>query len=161
MVLFIFGNSPGSLSHHFLAYSWKLGNRSSSEGLRSFKPSRGTNLLVLIILAGNMKMNPDPRSQCRQCKKYCKATDKVVKCQECSECFHLSWANLSEKELLELGSENKSWTPLKLLRSQLQKIKCKHKGNKPPPPPPQSMVWWTSISETLFGQIDSTNQVHH
>ena len=40
-----FGNSPDSLSH-FLAYSRKLGNRRSSEGLRSFKPSRGTNLLV-------------------------------------------------------------------------------------------------------------------
>ena len=40
-----FGNLPGSLSH-FLAYSRKLGNRRSSEGLRSFKPSRGTNLLV-------------------------------------------------------------------------------------------------------------------
>ena len=30
-----FGNLPGSLSH-FLAYSRKLGNRRSSEGLRSF-----------------------------------------------------------------------------------------------------------------------------
>ena len=79
-----FGNLPGSLSH-FLAYSRKLGNRRSSEGLRSFKPSRGTNLLVLIILAGDIEMNPGPRSQCRQCKKYCKATDKVVKCQECSK----------------------------------------------------------------------------
>ena len=36
-----FGKSPGSLSHS-LAYSRKLGNRRSSEGLHSFKPSRGT-----------------------------------------------------------------------------------------------------------------------
>ena len=91
---------------HFLAYSRKLGNRRSSEGLRSFKPSRGTNLLVLIILAGDIEMNPGPRSQCRQCKKYCKATDKVVKCQECSKCFHVSCTNLSEKEL---GSEKETW----------------------------------------------------
>ena len=61
-----FGNLPGSLSH-FLAYSKKRGNRRSSEGLRSFKPSRGTKLLVLIILAGDIEMNPGPRSQCRQC----------------------------------------------------------------------------------------------
>ena len=53
----------------FWPYSRKLGNRRSSEGLRSFKPSRGTNLLVLIILAGDIEMNPGPRSQCRQCKK--------------------------------------------------------------------------------------------
>ena len=51
-------------------------------------------------------MNPGPRSQWRQCKKYCKATDKVVKCQECSKCFHVSCANLSEKEL---GSEKETW----------------------------------------------------
>ena len=55
-----FGNSPGSL-FHFLAYSRKIGNRRSSEGLRSFKASRGTNLLVLIILAGDIEMNPGPR----------------------------------------------------------------------------------------------------
>ena len=100
-----FGNSPGSLSR-FLAYSRKLGNCRSSEGLRSLKPSRGTNLLVLIILAGDIEMNLGPRSQCRQCKTYFKATDKVVKCQECSKCFHVSCANLSEKEL---GSEKESW----------------------------------------------------
>ena len=84
----------------------KLGNNRRSEGLCSFKPSRGTNLLVLIILAGDIEMNPGPRYQCRQCKKYCKATDKVVKCQECSKCFHVSRANLSEKEL---GSEKETW----------------------------------------------------
>ena len=38
-----FGNSPGSLSH-FLSYSRKLGNRRSSEGLRSFKPSSGLGI---------------------------------------------------------------------------------------------------------------------
>ena len=60
-----FGNSPGSL-FHFVAYTRKLGNRRSSEGIRSFKPSTGTDLLVLLILAGDIEMNPGPRSQCRQ-----------------------------------------------------------------------------------------------
>ena len=39
-------------------------------------------------------------------QKYCKATDKFVKCQECSKCFHMSCVNLSEKEL---GSEKETW----------------------------------------------------
>ena len=39
-------------------------------------------------------------------QKYCKATDKVVKYQECSKCFHVSCANLSKKEL---GSEKETW----------------------------------------------------
>ena len=58
----------GNISH-FLAYSRKLGNRRSSEGLQSFKPSKGTNLLTLIILAGDIEMIPGPRFLCRLCKK--------------------------------------------------------------------------------------------
>ena len=73
---------------HFWHTQGNLENCRSSEGLRSFKPSRGTNLLVLIILAGDIEMNP--------------STDKVVKCEECRKYFHASCANLSEKELLEL-----------------------------------------------------------
>ena len=42
----------------------KLGNHRSSEGLCSFKPSKGTNLFILIILAGDIEMNPGPRLQC-------------------------------------------------------------------------------------------------
>ena len=58
-----------------LASIRKLGNRRSSEGLRSFKPSKGTNLFILIILAGDIEMNQGPRFQCGLCKKYCKASD--------------------------------------------------------------------------------------
>ena len=54
-------------------------------------------------------MNPGPRSQCRLCKKYCKASEKSVKCEECEKCFHTSCVNLDEKELLELESGNGSW----------------------------------------------------
>ena len=43
-----------------LASIRKLGNRRSSEGLRSFKPSKGTNLFILIILSGDIEMNPGP-----------------------------------------------------------------------------------------------------
>ena len=35
-----------------------LGNCRSSEGLRSFKPSKETNLITLLILAGDIEMNP-------------------------------------------------------------------------------------------------------
>ena len=80
----------------------KLGKCRSSEGLRSFNPSKGTNLLILIILAGDIEMNPGPRSQCRLCKKYCKASEKSVKCEECKKRFHTSCISLDEKELLEL-----------------------------------------------------------
>ena len=54
---------------HFLAYTRKLGNRRSSEGLRSFKSSNGTILITLLILAGDIELNPGPRFQCRLCTK--------------------------------------------------------------------------------------------
>ena len=62
---------------------------------------KGTNLLILIILAGDIEMNLGPRSQCRLCKKYCKASEKSVKCEECEKRFHTSCISLDEKELLE------------------------------------------------------------
>ena len=43
-----------------LACTRKLGKCRSSEGLRSFNPSKGTNLPILIILAGDIEMNPGP-----------------------------------------------------------------------------------------------------
>ena len=41
-----------------LACTRKLGKCRSSEGLHSFNPSKGTNLLILIILAGDIEMKP-------------------------------------------------------------------------------------------------------
>ena len=74
---------PHSRDSQCLASIWKLGNRRSSEGLRGFKPSKGTNLFILIILAGDIEMNQGPRFQCGLCKKYCKASDKPLECEEC------------------------------------------------------------------------------
>ena len=89
--------------------TWKLGNRRSSEGLRSFKPSKGTNLFILIILAGDIEMNPGPRFQCGLCKKYCKASDRLLECEECEKRFHASCSNLSDNELLRIESGDGAW----------------------------------------------------
>ena len=80
----------------------KLGNLRSSEGLRSFKPSKGTNLLILIILAGDIEINPGPRFQCGLCRKYWKASDRLLECEECEKRFHASCSNLGDNELLRI-----------------------------------------------------------
>ena len=56
----------------------------SSGGLRSFNPSKGTNLLILIILVGDIEMNPGPRTLYNvvSAKTYCKASEKSVKCED-------------------------------------------------------------------------------
>ena len=92
-----------------LASIRKLGNRRSSEGLRSFKPSKGTNLFILIILAGDIEMNPGPRFQCGLCKKYCKASDRLLECEECEKRFPASCSNLSDNEFLRIESGDGAW----------------------------------------------------
>ena len=92
-----------------LASIRKLGYRRSSEGLRSFKPSKGTNLFILIILAGDVEMNPGPRFQCGLCKKYCKASDRFIECEECEKRFHASCLNLGDDELLRIESGDEAW----------------------------------------------------
>ena len=111
--------TSGNISQ-FLAYSRKLGNRRSSEGLQNFKPSKGTNLLTLIILAGDIEMNPGPRFLCRLCKKHCKASNKFVTCNDCEKRFHATCTN-----------------PRELFKNQLEKVKMLHNGNNTP----QSMSW--------------------
>ena len=92
-----------------LASIRKLGHRRSSEGLRSFKPSKGTNLFIPIILAGDIEMNPGPRFQCGLCKKYCKASDRLTECEECEKRFHASCSNLGDDELLKIESGDGAW----------------------------------------------------
>ena len=92
-----------------LASIRKLGNRRSSEGLRSFKPWKGTNLFILIILAGDIEMNPGPRFQCGLCKNYCKASDRLLECEKCEKRFHASCSNLGDNELLRIESGDGAW----------------------------------------------------
>ena len=92
-----------------LARIRKLGNRRSSEGLRSVKPSKVTNLFILIILAGDIGMNPGPRFQCGLCKKYCKALDRLLECEECEKRFHASYSNLGDNGLLRIESGDGAW----------------------------------------------------
>ena len=103
---------------HCLASIRKLGNRRSSGGLRSFKPSKGTNLFILIILAVDIEMNPGARFQCGLCKKYCKASDRLLECEECEKTlprfmrkirFHASCSNLGDNELLRIESRDGVW----------------------------------------------------
>ena len=92
-----------------LASIRKLGNRRSSEGLCSLKPSKGTHLFILIILAGDIEMNPGPSFQCGLCKKYCKASDRLLECEECENRFRASCSNLGDNELVRIESGDGAW----------------------------------------------------
>ena len=48
-------------------------------------------------------MNPGLKFLCRLCKKYCKATDKFVTCNDCEKRFHATCTNPSEEQLLKIN----------------------------------------------------------
>ena len=91
-----FGKSVGGIAQS-LAFTRKIGNRRGSEALRSFKNSNGTNLLILIVLTGDIEMNPGPRFQCRLCKNTVRQVH-VVECAVCEQRFHASCTNLGMED---------------------------------------------------------------
>ena len=77
-------NKLGKGVSQYLVITKKLGNKRYIEGLRNFKSSDGTNLRVLLILAGDIKINIGPRHCCGFCKTYGNASEngsneKIVK----------------------------------------------------------------------------------
>ena len=54
-------------------------------------------------------MNPGPRFQCGLCKKYCKASDRLLEYEECEKRFHASCSNLGDDELLRIESGDGAW----------------------------------------------------
>ena len=53
--------------------------------------------------------SPGPRFQCGLCKKYCKASDRLLECEECEKRFHASCSNLSDNELLKIEPGDGAW----------------------------------------------------
>ena len=64
-------------------------------------------MFILIILAGDIEMNPGPRFQCGLCKKYC--NDRLIECEECEKRFHASCSNLGDDKLLKIESGDEAW----------------------------------------------------
>ena len=60
-------------------------------------------------VSNKRNLSAGPRFQCRLCKKYCKASDKVIECEDCEKRFQASCAKLGDNELLKLESRNGSW----------------------------------------------------
>ena len=69
-----------------LASFRKLGNRRSSEYVAS-NPQR-EKLFILIILAGDIEMNPGLRFQCGLCKKYCRIDSLNVRNSKNASTLH-------------------------------------------------------------------------
>ena len=54
-------------------------------------------------------MNPGIRLQCGLCKRYCKASDRLLECDECEKRYHASCSNLGDNEHLRIESDDGAW----------------------------------------------------
>ena len=52
---------------------------------------------------------PGPRFQRGLCKKYCKASDRLIECEECEKRFHTSCSKFGDDELLRIESGDGAW----------------------------------------------------
>ena len=50
-----------------------------------------------------------PRSQCGLCQRYCKASERLLQCEECEKGFHASCSNLGYNQLLKFWSGDGAW----------------------------------------------------
>ena len=73
---------------------WIIVDHISSEGMKNFNASKRIDLIILIILAGDIELNAGPRFQCRLCNKYYKASDKVIERGDCEKRVHAACAKL-------------------------------------------------------------------
>ena len=94
--------------------AWQvLGNLEIAEVLRDYVASNPQTeqlcLFILIILAGDIEMNPGPRFQYGLCKMYCKASDRLLECEECGKRSHASCSNLGDNELFRIESGDGAW----------------------------------------------------
>ena len=48
-----------------------------------YTPNHKTNLVLLLILAGDIEVNPGPKYQCDVCKKRVKRNDNAIQCDSC------------------------------------------------------------------------------
>ena len=105
-------------------------------------------------------MNPGPRFQCGLCKKYCKASDRLLECEECKNRFHASCSNLGDNELLRIESGDGAWycTNCKADRGLCNGAVLKgHKAVRYE----RCDMWihneWSFIAETQYETVNNTN----
>ena len=91
--------------------AWQvLGNLDIAEVLRDYVASNPQREQICLFLSSwGYRMNPGPRFQCGLCKKFCKASDRLLECEECEKRFHASCSNLGDNELLGIESGDGAW----------------------------------------------------
>jgi hypothetical protein len=69
-----------------------------------------TNLVLLLILAEDIEVNPGPKYQCGVCKKRVQRNDKAIQCDGCDLWVLARCENISKKDYDKLvKAEQSDW----------------------------------------------------
>lgn len=93
----------------FCVNTHKSGLRRSSFLLKSYTPSKHTNWSVLLILAGDVEVNPGPIFKCNVCSKKVKTLDKALQCDDCDRWVHTHCGKVNSAEYKRLGQSDEPW----------------------------------------------------
>ena len=66
-------------------------------------------MAIILILAGDIEVNPGPSFQCGVCKNTVKASDRIVESEDCKKRFHASCSKLGVKDLETFKAGNETW----------------------------------------------------
>ena len=77
-------------------------------GSRLLKQS--TIALYLLVLAGDLELNPGPVSNpCGLCQKGCRSNQRAIQCDQCDRWFHAKCLHMSQEEYSRLGEPSLTW----------------------------------------------------
>ena len=68
-----------------------------------------TYLSILLLLCGDVEMNPGPNNTCAICDKIVKNRDKALQCDNCEKWSHIKCSNIDNVTYQELAKSDENW----------------------------------------------------
>ena len=63
----------------------------------------------LVLLAGDVSLNPGPMDVCQACNKGCRKNQRAIQCDDCDNWYHVKCINMAEPEFLHLTNPETAW----------------------------------------------------
>ena len=74
--------------------------------------SRATYIAMLLVISGDIEMNPGHKGQknlCGMCSKLVRKNDRAVKCNDCENWIHTRCANITVAQYEEMKTSKENW----------------------------------------------------
>lgn len=76
------------------------------------KPNRHIGLCMLLVMAGDVDLNPGPQQtfdQCKACNRSIHKNHRNLVCNDCNDLYHMSCAGIDSDEYRRIVDQKKNW----------------------------------------------------